>query len=93
MNGENKVRTLRQACNSKSLKLGFSVGLNYLRLSLSCGSIPGRFMTRPGGVFDMSNLRTTFLQTPIRTKKRKIVLLITAIGGWSTFGKKLKKNQ
>lgn len=37
----------------------------------------------------MSNLLTTFLQIPTRTKKPCIVLLTTAIGGCKTFGKKL----
>lgn len=65
----------------------------YLRLSLSCGSIPGKFITKPGGAFDMSNLRTTFRHKPIRTKKLCIVLLTTAIGGCRTFGKKLEKHK
>ena len=51
--------------------------------------MPGKLMTRPGGALDMSNLRTTFLQRPILTKNRWIVLQNTAIGGCNTFGKKL----
>lgn len=60
-----------------------------LLLSLSWGSIPGRFIIKPGGALDISNLLTTFLQIPMRTKKLCIVLLTTAIGGCKTFGKKL----
>lgn len=37
----------------------------------------------------MSNLLTTFRQSPIRTKKPCMVLLTNAIGGCKTFGKKL----
>lgn len=63
--------------------------MSNLLLSLSCGSIPGRFIMRPGGALDMSNLLTTFLQIPTRTKKPCTVLLTSAIGGCKTFGKKL----
>lgn len=67
----------------------FYLVTTHLRRSLSCGSIPGRLITKPGGVLDMSNLLTTFRQSPIRTKNPCIVLLTTAIGGCKTFGKKL----
>lgn len=59
---------------------------------MSCWSFPGTDMVTPVGLA-MSNRLITLRHMPIFTKPPYIVLLITAIGGWTTLGKKLKISQ
>jgi len=55
--------------------------------------MPGKLIVIPVGAAAISNLRTVRWQIPMRTKNSWTVLPTTAIGGCSTFGKKLKQNE
>lgn len=64
-----------------------------LLLSMSCGSMPGKLIVIPVGAAAMSNLRIVRRQIPTLTKNPWTVFPSSAIGGCSTFGKKLKFNK
>jgi len=55
--------------------------------------MPGKLIVIPVGAAAISNLRTVRWQIPMRTKNSCTVLPTRAIGGCSTFGKKLKQNE